>query len=498
MPAVQAPLTVEERIEKNRLIVRDTIALSTLLAIAIALSFVTYLLFHSFSEHQIVLKQRWKARGERSLADHKPSQAIESLRSALAYDPDDRALQIELATALAQAGRTQEAVVYFDTLREAEPGDGMINLQLARLAVIQGKVQAAVDYYQASVDGTWNGDGVVRRREVRLELARLLIAQHRFDEARNELLIAAGNAADNHPLQLTAAGLLEQAQGEADAYTLYRKAASYRDTRTAGLIGEGRTAAAQSHYLLARNLLQLAASQPDFSHLSDADRAAVHSLLGEAVAILDLYPAQDLPLHVQAVRVMRAVQIVRGQIDACAATGASGAVAPSPAPVSAAPNKPAPEDPHAGQRQAGTQTARIQTPGETPAQTHGALSSALSAVQRAGNTLAHVATGNTPTPPSDLTAQPNDAAQVEELSERWRQLPPDDVLERRMEHDPALLENTLQLVYDIELFETRFAGTIDHGPDGQDHKQIPGCAPPPPDAALLLKIASAPDQIDQL
>jgi len=488
MPAVQSPLTIEERIERHRLIVRDTIALSTLLAIAIALSFVTYLLFHSFSEHQIVLKQRWKARGEQSLANHQPAQAIESLRSALAYDPDDRPLQIELATALAQAGRTQEAVVYFDTLHEAAPGDGMINLQLARLAVSQGNVAAAVDDYQASVDGTWNGDGVVRRREVRLELARFLIAQHRFDEARNQLLIAAGNAADNHPLQLTAAGLLEQAQGEADAYTLYRKAAAYRDTRTEGLAGAGRTAAAQSHYLLARNLLQMALSQPDFGHLSDGERAAVHSQLGEAVAVLDLYPAENLPLHVQALRVMRAVQIVRRQIAACAVAGGSGVISPAPSPD------------QAGNQTGGSQTAAARTAGNqtataTPEQPHGALSSAISVVQRAGSTLANVATGKTTPPPLTQPAQTGDAARVEELSERWRELPPDDILERRMEHDPALLENTLQMLYDIEIFEARFATTF---AQAQDHRQIPGCVPPAPDAALLLKIASAPDQIDQL
>jgi tetratricopeptide (TPR) repeat protein len=457
MPTLPSQLTAEERVERHRLIVRDSVALSTLLAIAVTLTFVTYLLFHSFTEHRLELKQRWKKRGEIALANHQPLLAIESLRSALAYDADDRGLQIELATALAAAGRTQEAVVYFDTLHETEPGNGMINLQLARLAATQGNVAAAVDDYEAAVDGTWNGDGVVRRREVRLELARYLITQRRFDEARNQLLIAAGNAADNHKLQLTVAGLLEQAQGDADAYNLYRKAAAFRETRTAALIGAGRSAAALSRYLVARNMLQEATAQPDFNRLPDGERIAVRKRLDEAVAILDLYPAQNLPLHVQAVRAIRAVDIVRGQIAACSAA------APAPPPAQATAAKPA-----------------------------GALSSAISAVQRAGSTIAGVATGSRPpAPPQTQTLADQ---RVEALAARWSQLPADDLLERRMEHDPALLESTLQLVYEMEDSEAEVAEHLAHTSAGQ----VAGCVPPSPDAALLLKIAAAPDQIDQL
>jgi hypothetical protein len=59
-----------------------------------------------------------------------------------------------------------------------------------------------------------------------------------------------------------------------------------------------------------------------------------------------------------------------------------------------------------------------------------------------------------------------------------------------MERDPDLLENTLQLVYEVEQSEAQLASTIGVG-------SIPGCVPPSTDAALLLKIAAAPDQVEQ-
>src|SRR6202012_66272 len=112
---------------------------------------------------------------------------------------------------------------YFLVLWETEPGSGPINLELARLAARKSDVQATINYYRASIYGTWEGDGTVRRREVRLELARYLIAHNEFSKARTELLIAGGNAPDDIPLRMTLAGLLEQAQAPKDALTYYKK-----------------------------------------------------------------------------------------------------------------------------------------------------------------------------------------------------------------------------------------------------------------------------------
>src|SRR5581483_2433209 len=139
-----------------------------------------------------------------------PKEAVDALRSALAYVPS-RDSEIELATALAAAGRTQEAMAYFNTLWESAPGDGTINLQLARLYVRVGNEKLAVLHYRSALDGTWQGNGYDRRREIRLEMSRYLLSRHEVDEARTQILIANSNAPDDPAIKIEIAGLLEQA-----------------------------------------------------------------------------------------------------------------------------------------------------------------------------------------------------------------------------------------------------------------------------------------------
>src|SRR6185503_1698304 len=117
--------------------------------------------------------------------------------------------------------RPLEATAYFNSLLEAEPGNGLIHLQLARLAARDGKADEAEEHYQRALDGTWEGDGYVRRREVRLELARYLISRKDYPRAQTELRTAAGNAPKDPGLQLHIAGLMEQAQDPADALSIY-------------------------------------------------------------------------------------------------------------------------------------------------------------------------------------------------------------------------------------------------------------------------------------
>src|SRR5579883_3382286 len=221
---LRSALSPEERQLRHRLILWDTLALSSLFAIAVVLFFITLALFHSFSVHRENLKLRWLARGELALDAGQPQVALNDLRSALAYDTDDKQIQIKLAQALAAAGHTQEAVAYFNTLLESLPGNGPIHLELARLAAKQGQQEVAIEHYQAALDGTWEGDGYVRRREVRLELAQYLTEQKQFQRAQTQLLIAAGNAPDDVNIELRVASMLESARDPANALHLYQKA----------------------------------------------------------------------------------------------------------------------------------------------------------------------------------------------------------------------------------------------------------------------------------
>src|SRR5579884_2854248 len=108
-------LTPEERLARRKLIIRDTISLLTLFLITGVIFALTWLLHRSFEDHREELGNRWRSRGELALQQGRPDEAVEALRSALAYVPN-RQTEIDLATALADSGRTVEATAYFNTL----------------------------------------------------------------------------------------------------------------------------------------------------------------------------------------------------------------------------------------------------------------------------------------------------------------------------------------------------------------------------------------------
>jgi tetratricopeptide (TPR) repeat protein len=318
-------LSPEERQEKRRLILRDTVSLAGLFTITAALSVVTWLLFRSFEGHREELAQRWLTRGQAEMQKGHPEQAINALRSALAYSPGRRDMEIQLATALAAAGHTQEAISYFSTLWESAPGDGMINLQLARLAAKQRNKAEAIDYYQAALDGTWQGDGYNRRRDVRLEMAGYLIGLRNFDLARTQLLIAAGNAPDDPAVKLQIAGLLEQAQDPQNALQIYRSVAQKKPVQLAALEGAGRTAFEMSRYQTAREYLERALNHPDFENRPEAERDANRDMLSTSVHLLALYPDPNLSVRARAERVMYAEKVAAERMATCAASAPANA-----------------------------------------------------------------------------------------------------------------------------------------------------------------------------
>lgn len=310
-------LTPEERLARRRLILRDTVSLLTLFLITVVLFVLTWLLHRSFTNHEALLGQRWKARGEKALGAGNPQAAIESLRSALAYVPS-RATEIDLATALAEAGRTQEAFAYFNTLRQSAPGDGMINLQLARLAAKQGNVSLAILRYQSALDGTWQGHGYERHRQVRLEMAAYLISQRQFEKARAQLLIAASNApTDDVAAQIRIAGMLEQAQDLPDALNLYRSVASRHAPPAIALEGAGRAAFSLGMYRVAATYLTREMNRSETRSLPPAARAADQNMLDTANRVLLLNPAADLPARARAQRILADKNTAQARLAAC-------------------------------------------------------------------------------------------------------------------------------------------------------------------------------------
>jgi tetratricopeptide (TPR) repeat protein len=315
-------LTPEERLTRRRLILQDALSLLTLFLITSVIFVLTWLLHRSFEDHREELGRRWKARGELALHAGRAQDAIDSLRTALAYVPD-RGTEIDLATALADAGKTTEATAYFNTLWDSAPGDGTINLQLARLAARQGDEATAALHYEAALDGTWQGNGYDRRREVRLELAEYLIFRHKYDEARSQLLIAAGNAPDDPGIKVQIAGLLEKDNDLQSALNLYRAVAARHPAPLPALAGAGRTAFALGMYRVAADYLSRALASPAAASLSEGDRDADRTMFATADRLLLLFPADDLPARLRAQRILTLRNTAHARLAACAANPAA-------------------------------------------------------------------------------------------------------------------------------------------------------------------------------
>ncbi len=305
---------------KRRLILRDSLTFLSLALITVVLFLITFFLFRSFASHRQELGQRWSARGQAAINASHPDQAIVALRTALSYVPGQRSYELLLAQALGDAGHTEESYNYFLGLWETEPGNGFINLRLARLAAKKSDVQTAINYYRAAIYGTWEGDGVLRRRDVRLELAQYLIAQHELGDARTELLIAAGNAPDDVPLFLTIANLLEQANAPRDALNYYHKVLALEPKNPAALESAARLEYDSGHFDDAHRLMEQAmhereAATSNQETISPGDK----EMLDNSARILALAPLKKLPNDERVTRILQARALAKKRFDACSA-----------------------------------------------------------------------------------------------------------------------------------------------------------------------------------
>ncbi len=326
---------------RRRRWVRAGAGLRVVVAAALLLFGVTLFLFKSFEAHRAALGRQWSERGRAALAAEQPAKAADALRTALSYAPDDHEDQLLLAQALAGAGETEAATSYFLNLWEAHPGDGFVNLQLARLARQRGVASEAENYYRAAIFGNWEGDGVARRRTVRLELADTLAQRGEVSAARAELLIAAGNAPEQKPIQLAIADRFQAMGDLPDALHLYEAVAARTPHDRATLAKAGRTAFALGDYTeAAKRLTEAVAAPPVGARVGHRDVAvkaedeALERMAADARRIPELSLSRDLPEEQRTEHLLAASGVAQRGLRRCNATLAHAAASPVPDPMS--------------------------------------------------------------------------------------------------------------------------------------------------------------------
>ena len=322
-------LDARQRGRRRRLILQDAAALLSLAGITLALAVVTYFFFYSFRAHRQVLESRWFARGQQDLATGRAQDAVEAFRSALTLSSGNRAYELALAQALADAGRIDEAYAYYSTLLEAKPGDGLLNLRMARLAVRKNYPAEAIALYQAALNGDWLDEGVLRRREVRLELAQYLILQHMPTRAQAELLTAEGNALENSAVMNQIAALLDQAHFLKDALTAYQRAQQHAPSNSPEMLqaflGEGRVAESLGEYKIARHALERYLIHARQVSSPPEDTSIVEAWFDQLQRMQALDPLPSLPPRQRAQRLLADGSIARHRLRACIAQQSTAA-----------------------------------------------------------------------------------------------------------------------------------------------------------------------------
>ena len=198
--------------------------LAAMMTIAVLLFIALHFLNQAFaSRHRRIAREEYAA-GVRALEAGQAADAAERFLTALRFSPGNRDYELDLAQALAAAGRLRQAESYLHTLLQEEPGDGMANLQLARLALREHDLARATRYFHAAIYGAWPQEGQKRRLETRIELVRALLQEQQLTAARSELIGLTGDLPDE-PGRLAEAGALFLAAGDnQNAFAMLRRA----------------------------------------------------------------------------------------------------------------------------------------------------------------------------------------------------------------------------------------------------------------------------------
>jgi Tfp pilus assembly protein PilF len=185
---------IHEEIERGakwvaRLWSREAILLTAIAALVVMFA-ITEVVVNFYTAKQGELAKMWFRRGDQSLLENRPKQAVEDLRNALRYDPGNTAYQLRIAQALAANNQIDEAEGYLLDLWNNQPGNGEVNLELAQLQARKGSPDAA-RYYDNAIYGVWPKDPEQHRWQVRLELFHYWFSHGNTAQAQAQLVALA-------------------------------------------------------------------------------------------------------------------------------------------------------------------------------------------------------------------------------------------------------------------------------------------------------------------
>lgn len=270
-PVCTAPQNFLWRLERETLVVFCIILLVAFFAIT---GFIT----SRYHATEAALGGHWYEKGAKALKAHQPLKAVDAFHTALVYSRDNSTYQLQLAEALVESDRLNEADAYLRALWAREPGNGTVNLELARLAARRSDVASATRYYHNAVYGVWDNKPIVHRRKTRMELCEFLLAKNERTLAESELIALSADMPPDAALHAKVGRMFLQVQDRSHALQQFQQALKLKPSVKGAWAGAGEAAYESGDYAEAYRYLKKAVAESS-SDLQSAQRLEMCKLI---------------------------------------------------------------------------------------------------------------------------------------------------------------------------------------------------------------------------
>jgi tetratricopeptide (TPR) repeat protein len=272
---------------------------------------VVHRLVNRFGEQKKALGRHLFQQSQTDLRNGRSDDAVDDLRAALDYNPDNFDYELSLARTLRDTGRNSEAESYLTGLWERDPQNSLVNLAIARLYARQKLPEKALQYYHNAIYGVWPSDAQAMRRETQLELIHSLLAENAYPQAQAELISWSAALPPDPNLHLTVAGLFMDAHDYDHALDEYQTVLRRDRNNVQAFAGAGESAYRLGRYRTAQRYLS--------SGLADnAPNAETKQLLETTNMILEANPyARRISGREAAKRVVRGFEQAGTRLSEC-------------------------------------------------------------------------------------------------------------------------------------------------------------------------------------
>jgi tetratricopeptide (TPR) repeat protein len=221
---------------------RPPVVLASLLVLAIIGFGVVNRLVNRFGEQKKALGRHLFQSSQAELRRGQSDDAIDDLRAALDYNPNNFEYELALARVLRDTGKTSEAESYLIGLWERDPQNSLVNLAIARLYARQKLLEKTLQYYHNAIYGVWPSDASAMRRQTQLELIHSLLADNADPQAQAELISWSAALPPDPELRLTVADLFMDARDYDHALDEYQMVLRRDHNNVRALAGAGESA----------------------------------------------------------------------------------------------------------------------------------------------------------------------------------------------------------------------------------------------------------------